>query len=72
MGGNEDEGARLFSVVHHDRTRGSRHKFKYMKFSQKIKKKKPKHFLTYLARVVNHWQRDCGDIPNLSQATYFS
>jgi len=32
MGGNESDGARLFSVVPCEKTRGKRQKFKHMKF----------------------------------------
>ncbi|KAK4829453.1 hypothetical protein QYF61_004671, partial [Mycteria americana] len=38
MGGDEEEGARLFSVMSCDRTRGNGHKWKYKKFHLSIRK----------------------------------
>jgi len=50
-GGNEDKGARLFSVVSSDKTRGSGHKPKHGRFLLNI----TKHFFT--VRVIKHRHR---------------
>lgn len=45
------EGARLFSLVLRDSTRGNRHKLKHRKICLDIRK----HFVT--VRVIYHWDR---------------
>lgn len=50
-GCNKDDRTRVFSVVHSDRTRDSRHYLRHRRFPLNIKK----HFFT--VRVTNHWHR---------------
>jgi len=49
-GGCQDHGARLFSVVPSDRTRGNRHKLKHKKFRLKTRK-------NFTLKVAEHWNR---------------
>jgi len=51
MGGDEEEGARLFSVMPCDRTRGNGHKQKHKKFHLSTRK----NFFT--VTVTEHWNR---------------
>ncbi|KAK4822650.1 hypothetical protein QYF61_018602 [Mycteria americana] len=51
MGGNDEEGAKLFSVVAIDRTRSNRNKLKHVKFQLNTRKQ----FLS--VRVDKHWNR---------------
>lgn len=48
VGGNEEEGSRVSSVVPHDRTRGTVHRIKHMKFH--LHTAKP----LFTMRVVRH------------------
>jgi len=50
-GGCQEDGAKLFSVVPSDRTRGNEHELKHRKFRLNVKKN------FFPLRVTEHWNR---------------
>ena len=56
MGGRTEDGARLFSVVPGEKTRGNRHKQKYRIFHLNIGK------CYFMVRAVKHWGRLFGEV----------